>query len=231
MPYGKKRTSKKKRTNRKRGYKKRGIMSIPRPNVSSSGLPPNYPMKMKYSDTLNLTLPSYPLNITQQYNLNSIYDPNRTGIGHQPYFRDQMAQFYDFYKVLACKVTVTTTSLNSYTNIVFRADDNTTVVSNFTLEQERPGATKCLVSCPPTRPVKYNKTFSIPKVLKISSKEYKEDDAYKVAQGSNPSAAYPAVLNILFEQADHLGSPETILFNIVLEYDVMLMDLTVQSQS
>jgi len=221
------RSKSKKRTNRRRA----GPLTITRPQISSSGLPQNYPMKMKYSTTLNITLPAYPLNVCQQFNLNSIYDPDRTGTGHQPYFRDQMAQFYDFYKVLGCKVTINCTVLQAHCNVVFRADDNTTVVSNFTLEQERPGATKCLVCQPPVKNIYFKKYFSIPKVLRISPKEYRQDDTLKTAIGSNPSASYPAILNILFENADHAGSADTIIMNAVLEYDVMLMDLTVQSQS
>jgi len=35
-----------------------------------------------------------------QYNLNSIFDPNRTGAGHQPYGFTQLAALYNRYRVL-----------------------------------------------------------------------------------------------------------------------------------
>lgn len=37
----------------------------------------------------------------QMYNLNSVYDPDATGAGHQPYGFDQMATLYQRYKVNA----------------------------------------------------------------------------------------------------------------------------------
>lgn len=41
------------------------------------------------------------------YSCNSIYDPDYTGVGHQPLGRDQFADFYDRYVVLGSKITVT----------------------------------------------------------------------------------------------------------------------------
>lgn len=40
------------------------------------------------------------------FNLNSIFDPNRTGVGHQPMGRDQLAAFYNRYRVTDCKWVV-----------------------------------------------------------------------------------------------------------------------------
>lgn len=43
--------------------------------------------------------------VRQRFSLNSIFDPDITGAGHQPYGFDQMATIYARYKVLACDVT------------------------------------------------------------------------------------------------------------------------------
>lgn len=80
------------------------------------GLPPTIVMKHRYSETFQLdntgsaTIPAY-----HQFRLNSVYDPNYTGTGHQPYYYDQMAALYNYYCVYGCVVeieagTETTTS-------------------------------------------------------------------------------------------------------------------------
>ena len=39
--------------------------------------------------------------------MNSLFDPNRTGTGHQPYGFDQLSTFYNRYYVTGSKMTVT----------------------------------------------------------------------------------------------------------------------------
>jgi hypothetical protein len=41
------------------------------------------------------------------FNLNSVFDPDRTGVGHQPGGFDQWAAFYGKYRVWSCKSIVT----------------------------------------------------------------------------------------------------------------------------
>lgn len=41
------------------------------------------------------------------FRLNSIYDPDQDGVGHQPAFHDQWADFYSKYRVLGCKYKIT----------------------------------------------------------------------------------------------------------------------------
>lgn len=71
-----------------------------------------YICKMKYSDTFQLTAAG---GSVYRFNLNSIFDPNRSGVGHQPYGRDQFATLYNRYRVF--KATYTLTFFNS-TNAV-----------------------------------------------------------------------------------------------------------------
>ncbi len=41
------------------------------------------------------------------FRLTGLYDPNQTGVGHQPYYFDQWCTFYDRYRVLNTKWTAT----------------------------------------------------------------------------------------------------------------------------
>lgn len=225
--WNKKNASKKIRRYRKKFYRK---PRFARPLTSTSGLPGNYPMRMRYADVLNISVPAYGVPVLHQFNLNSIYDPDRTGGGHQPYFRDQMAQFYDFYKVRSCNFKfVLTTFENRHYIVSVRPDDNVTIVSNLTLEMERPGATNILFT-EVAKPTKFSKRYDIAHILKSKKKEYLEDDTYKTAITSNPSI--PTVLNILIANMDSSDANATIVgLAFVMEFDLMLQDITVQAQS
>ena len=58
---------------------------------------------MKYSET-------FQLNSLQGFcrlNLNSIFDPNRTGTGHQPYAHDTFQALYNRYRVISTSWVIT----------------------------------------------------------------------------------------------------------------------------
>lgn len=217
-------------TKKVKKYYRRKKVNIPRPKISGSGLPPNYPMFMKYSDRYTLTVPALGVPICHQLNLNSLYDPDRTGVGHQPYFRDQMVNFYDNYKVISCTVKIVLQTYGSDNFIMsVRPDDNTTVVSNLSLEMERPQAPTILFSTV-ARPTVFKKTYYIHKILKMSKKEYLDDIGLDTPQGSNP--ALPAVLNICVASADTTAVLTTTAFmTFVMTFNVLQKDLTVQAQS
>lgn len=75
--------------------------------IGGHPMPLNKLVKLKYSTTHNMAVGASGILGTQQkWNLNSIYDVDATGGGHQPSGFDQMAAFYNRYKVLGVDVTV-----------------------------------------------------------------------------------------------------------------------------
>lgn len=79
------------------------------PGILRSSLYPRSQMlKLKYVDNVAITvsatsgLPGY-----YTYRTNSLYDPNYTGAGHQPFFRDQLAAAYKSYVVYGCYYKIT----------------------------------------------------------------------------------------------------------------------------
>lgn len=71
-------------------------------------------VKLPYSENIVLSTGTNGQGMTYTWNLNSIYDPNRTGTGHQPLGYDQWATFYAKYKVfkVAYELTATSTWVN-----------------------------------------------------------------------------------------------------------------------
>ncbi len=58
---------------------------------------------MRYATTIQLNAGVGGLPSTHLFNAASIYDPDRTGAGHQPFGRDEISALYDNYVVLGSK--------------------------------------------------------------------------------------------------------------------------------
>lgn len=81
---------------RRRRFAKRR-QALTNVNRSLQPIPNRYICKMKYAT-------SVVTNAGGQYvfNLNSLFDPDRTGIGHQPYGYDTLSSMYNRYRVISC---------------------------------------------------------------------------------------------------------------------------------
>ncbi len=99
MPYRKKYKGRKKRyapRRKKKAYPGRGMPGFPATRV----------VKMRYVDSIVLDAPVNARN-AYIFRANSIFDPDISGIGHQPLGHDQWAQFYNHYVVIGAKINVT----------------------------------------------------------------------------------------------------------------------------
>lgn len=66
------------------------------------GLPKKMAMVLKYVEPVLINAAAGVYS-TYQYSLNSLYDPNYTGTGHQPMYFDQIMALYDHYCVIKSK--------------------------------------------------------------------------------------------------------------------------------
>jgi len=64
-------------------------------NKALQPIPQRYIATMKYSQTFLLS----DVSPGWTFNLNSIFDPDRTGTGHQPYGHDTFQTLYNRYRV------------------------------------------------------------------------------------------------------------------------------------
>lgn len=83
--------------------------------ASASVRPDRLIVKLPYSENIVLSTGTSGQGMTYTWNLNSIYDPNRTGVGHQPLGYDQWNTFYNKYRVfkVAYELTATSTWVNN----------------------------------------------------------------------------------------------------------------------
>lgn len=99
MAYKKKTYRKKKPTNR--WAQKRSIARQPRAAIADSQI-----VRLVYGELVGIN------NVggssgSHVWSANSIFDPNVTGVGHQPYGADQWAAFYNHYTVIGSRIHIT----------------------------------------------------------------------------------------------------------------------------
>lgn len=77
-------------------------MQVVVPRAIPHGFNDQYTVRLSYADSFNMTIAGAGGGEEYLFRTNSIYDPDYTGIGHQPLMRDLWASQYDYYTVLAC---------------------------------------------------------------------------------------------------------------------------------
>lgn len=79
---------------------KRNLVKLPR------AFPQKLITKMRYAETIRLD-PALGSPTSYIFQANSIWDPNTSGTGHQPYTRDEFSQIYNYYRVLKSRISAT----------------------------------------------------------------------------------------------------------------------------
>ncbi len=169
------------------------------------------------------------------FRLNSIYDPDYTGGGDQPRFRDQLAEFYDSYQVLGAKVDIdfyfaNGSTSNSTSRVYLRAATTETVatVPEDVLEC-RHKRSKMLTAQYPTTNLKMfwsaRKMFGIPKKTAMAS-----IDGMVTETGTNPTNAnYLAYLHV--GMWNNTSANQTIYYGGTIEYIVRFSGYKLPQQS
>lgn len=119
----------------------------------------------------------------QAFRLNGIFDPDFTGVGAQPYLRDQWATLYNFYQVDKAVIRITGNSTGS-AQVCFRPSKTSAPSASVQLEIERPWSRSAVVGT--DFPFELTTTVDMRTVLGYTKAEY-DDVERAVAQGSNPA--------------------------------------------
>lgn len=102
MPYARKKYRKKKRE-----YKRSRRVTKRKSYVPRGLFAKSTKMGFKYVDTITINPTSGSNFVHHTYSCNGMYDPDITGIGHQPRGFDQYMQFYNHYTVIGAKMKCT----------------------------------------------------------------------------------------------------------------------------
>jgi len=129
---------------------------------------------------------------TQQlFNMNSVFDPDRTGTGHQPYGYDQMASLYNRYRVLRFnyRVDFGPAAANYWVSIVPVNGLLSSSISNqttFEASCEVPRAKSCIVSGAGVT-ITMSGMIELNQFNGVTKTEYIADDRFESPIGSSPA--------------------------------------------
>lgn len=192
------------------------------------GFPPVLLTKLRYCESYTLSVTSG--SIGKQVNsLNSIFDPDQTGSGHQPMYRDTYAAIYDQYAVVSSRITVTYVNLFTATgvHIGLVKDDNTTTSSTYSTLMEQNMGKHTLLS---TRDGALSSktmslTFDCKKDLGIDPYA---SETYKTDLGSNPTETYDCLSWATPVDGTSTGSVQ---IAVEIEYLVLFTELSTPTAS
>lgn len=212
------------------GYKRKPTVNV---NRALKPFAQRYITTMKYSEQVKVTGPSGGGLAAFRFNLNSIYDPNRTGIGHQPYGYDQLAGLYNRYRVIKCNYVVSGVNTGSdgdqYSIIAaLPANEQVNLIGGLAEAMENP---RCkFITQAPSAPLRMLKgSVYIPSLVGRNKSQYMADDRYQSTFGSDPNEL--AVLNLFAGAIDGDPLTNTMTLTVTLTYVVEVFDVKNQIQS
>lgn len=213
---------------KKRGARrmKRNYRRKPRTVNVNRALAPiaqRYITKMKYSDVFTLSTTN---GWATYFNLNSIWDPNRTNVGHQPYGYDQLAPLYNRYRVIATSYNVTAYSGGSVIRFGCLPLNETITFTSMSYICENPRA-KWTLQIPNGDLKMISGKCYIPSLVGRNKAQYMADDRYQAQVGADPGEL--ALLGVFGSAND--DTTTTITCQITMEYTVEFFDLKTVSQS
>jgi len=182
-----------------------------------------YICKMKYADTFQLTTVGGGV---YRFNLNSIFDPNRSGTGHQPYGRDTLASIYNRYRVF--RVSYAVSFYNSSTSAkVAVCPANIEMGASTTSEIMENPQSKWAIQLPGGQQKIIKGSISLPSLAGRTKAQYMSDDRYQAEMTANPAELL--ILNVFGGTITDAGT--TIDCAINLTYHVECFDRISLSQS
>lgn len=213
----------------KRTLKRRSVAAdaLVMPNVSvrrsDFGFPETLVTTLRYADVYTLTSTAQAV-AKQVFRMNSCFDPDFTGTGHQPYYFDQLAAVYGGYCVIGSKLTAT---FSPITDAIATAQpsgpmvigivgepNGTTSSTAYTL-LETSGAVSTLLGGPNggNNVKTLFTTYSPNKNLALGD----EDDTVQATVSANPSQVWYATV---FMAETGLGTPTSCNVKVELQMTV-----------
>lgn len=218
---GKRRAYRKKPMYKKRGQRTTLVNNAMRP------IAPRFITKHKYAEAVQVSAAGI---AGYKWNLNSLYDPNRSGLGHQPYGFDQLSTLYNRYRVISCKYVLS--CISDGANIQFAvlpANESLSLIGNVSEARENPRCKYAVQNPGGTMKVLKGNVY-LPALVGRTKAQYMADERYQALTSTSPSEA--AVLNAY---AQGLNDDPTFntnaTFNILLEYTVEWFDIHTLDQS
>lgn len=183
--------------------------------------------RMRYCDT-------YPITSTggviakQVFRVNDCFDPDFTGSGHQPLYRDNFATLYDFYVVPSARIKVTicnTGNVPAHCGVLL--DDDTTTSTSYSVLLEQNNGKHHLL------PAQAGSLSSHTFTMNFNAQKMFGWDPTKVLSAKTLWANSPTIVAALLSWAQPVDLTSTVTYyaSIEIDMDVMCCDLTTPTSS
>lgn len=189
-----------KKNYRKSGYRKRNYRRYrkrprkynrrvrPYTKISRQPVAERYFTRLNYAENLELTLALPNTLYAYQYR-SGIFDPDVTGTGHQPLWRDTLVTMYSNYRVYGIKYKIAIaggSSIDMTAAYVKHNSDNVLDTNQYTLRERKEG--RSVIVNGYSGKVGFIKGYmSVPKVFGIGKKEFISDEGFTSATTSDPT--------------------------------------------
>jgi len=186
-----------------------------------NAFPPKMVATMRYAETVRLDPASGQPVGYNLFRCGSIFDPNYTGTGHQPYGHDTYQSIYTHYRVLTSKITATfcpngTSSLGHIVGGIYISPDTATPILDFDLVRER-GQGNFKICPDQTSTITVSQKYT-------ADKNYPNNvSALNSAFGSNPTE--DAYFVVWATSANETLDPSSIDIVVTIEYNVLMWEL------
>jgi hypothetical protein len=192
------------------------------------GFPDRLVTKLRYSDILNNSSTAGSL-VTYIYRWNSTFDPDLSGTGHQPLYRDTYAAVYDQYAVIRATAKVRFDNPNAAVGFICGVvtDDDSSPSSTFqTLMEQSHGQSETLTPLSGSHSShEFVITWDCASVLNIDPFT---SESYKTAVGSNPTEISTL---IMWSKPIDGSSTASVQVCVELIQEVLWTELTTPTQS
>jgi hypothetical protein len=199
-------------------------------NTRYSFLDPHKYMTLKYTDVVTTSLATT-VGVSQVYNLNSLFDPDRTGTGHQPYGFDQMSALYNRYRVLKTRwrICFSPSSLTYAISVIPMNGllaASVTNLATFVTAAESPRAVNWEQGASGQSHL-ISGQVPLNNLTGVTSTEYLADDRFEAIVTASPSEVM--VLQVVLYNPS--GSTISINYVVDLYYEVDMHDPIIQAGS
>jgi len=179
---------------------------------------------MAYYDNIDL---SGAIISDQVFNLNSIFDPDRTGVGHQPLGHDQWQTFYNRYRVDSVDVELTWVngSGTQAADILALASNDSSAINTLARFQAAAESSFCrssMLSYYSSNNVeRWKMKYYLNQITGVTRAKYQSDDLYAADMGSSPTEVI--VLHLASKDFAYLAAIATKV-RVKLTYFVTMFD-------
>jgi len=191
------------------------------------GAPNSIITTLRYCDFFQLTSTTGGT-VSNVFRANGIFDPDYTGGGHQPLFRDAWVGLYDYYTVLGSKITVEYQSRNATNGFIvaLQGSDTPTLTSTVSTWMEQNNGVHTLLGNANTGSKTLTMTYSPDENL---GAHMKDDQSSMVGTGSDPGSQQAYYFGILAATED-AATTAIVTVAVQIEYTVKFATLTKRAQ-